>query len=258
MSEFAITVFQMRNDRGLRVPGLNISYLEEDTGIKWYMSCGGTRAYFVRVANPPLSQPLDAREQAPDSHFMVRRLSAALLLGGAGLFQATVSGRVLIENVQGNIVWHCTMEPFQQAENVEQVESWYTAIVHNTFLRRASEDVHTALCLPHEAFVYIYRGFEWIVKGFDLSWEDLAHSLDVPPSHLKKDLKKMANYETGVRHASESGMRMRANYENYATWVAGLVDAINIARGRIEPDFEKMSADEIAVAVGVAAPQPFP
>jgi hypothetical protein len=45
---------------------------------------------------------------------------------------------------------------------------------------------------------------------------------------------------------------MRANLENYSTWIAGLVDAINFARKRVEPEFVPMTAKEVAEALSVA------
>ena len=267
MSDWSISVFELENARGLPAPLLEIHYTEEETGIEWQITTSGTRAYLVRMNSRPSGDALDPENEAADSHFMIRRVLAALLLGGSGLFHAQARGRTLMQGVEGEIVWRCMLEPFQVRgelgltsleSNPPRVIDWYTAIIGNTFLRRAAEDAHTALSWPWEAFVYIYiyRGFEWITKGFGMSWDDLARELSVPRSQFK-ELKKMANYESGVRHASSSGTRMRANLENSATWVTGLFEAINVARSRIDSSFNRMSSEEIAAAVLKAATHPF-
>jgi hypothetical protein len=79
---FVISVFQLDNSRGYSLPAFNLGYLEKDTGTQWQMNCAGTRAYLVRYATP-LDRDMD--EQAAESHFMVRRITAALLMSGFGL-----------------------------------------------------------------------------------------------------------------------------------------------------------------------------
>lgn len=70
------------------------------------------------------------------------------------------------------------------------------------------------------------------VMGF--TWDDIAKD----PGGTKNDireLRKTANFETGVRHASKSGLKMRANVRNYGSYVAGLFDMINAARAKVAP-----------------------
>ncbi len=253
MTDFAITIFRLVNRRGFFAPPLNIEYLEDDTGALWVITCAGTRAYFVRY-NDQLDRKLT--EQTADSHFMARRLITSLLLGGAGLFQAEVSGRLMFEDIEGSPRWHSDLEPPQSQEYTLSAADWFTAITQHTPLRRAGDDAHAALSMPSEAFVFIYRGFEWLVKGVGLSWAELARRLQIPASEFKK-LKKLANYESGIRHASLSGVKMRPNLDNYGTWVAGLFEAINVARAELDSDFQPMTAGEIAQAIARAAPRPF-
>lgn len=78
---------------------------------------------------------------------------------------------------------------------------------------------------PHEALVFVYRGLEWLVEGMGFTWEGIAKELGGTKNDIR-ELKKTANVETGVRHASKSGMKLRASPENYGTWVAGLFDII--------------------------------
>ncbi len=101
--------------------------------------------------------------------------------------------------------------------------------------------------------MFIYRGFEWLRTALKLSWEDIASDVGVSVSEIK-ELGKMANYETGVRHASMSGEKLRADPFNYGTWVCGLIDGVNAARKRLEPDFERMDATTVAEAFKKAAP----
>jgi hypothetical protein len=95
---------------------------------------------------------------------------------------------------------------------------WITALCIHTPLRRAAEDAHTALLNPHGALVFVYRGFEWLVEGMGFSWEDIAKELGGTKNDIR-ELKKTANVETGVRHASKSGTKLRANPHNYGTRV---------------------------------------
>ena len=92
MMDFVVSVFRLLNRRGYALPAFNFGYKEKDTGAEWRLTCGGTRAYLARFATP-LHHDMD--EQAADSHFMMRRVTAALLMSGFGLFQAESAGRVL-------------------------------------------------------------------------------------------------------------------------------------------------------------------
>jgi hypothetical protein len=123
--------------------------------------------------------------------------------------------------------------------------------VTHRFIYRAAEDAVLALRVPTESFVFIYRGFEWIEDGLKISKKELAQGIGVPLKNLKQ-LGEIANVESGVRHATKTGVKMRANIENYSTWIAGLVDAINFARKRLESAFVPMTAREVAEAISVA------
>lgn len=143
-----------RQPRGYSLPSFNFGYIEKDTGTEWRLTCGGTRAYMVRHATP-LNRDMD--DQAADSHFMIRRVTAALLMSGFGLFQAESAGRVLFTDVWGDEVhWtpqfdHTHPELGRMAEEETAVlYGWIQAICVHTYLRRAAEDAHTALLNPHE------------------------------------------------------------------------------------------------------------
>lgn len=256
MTTFVINVFQLTNRRGYPAPYLEIHYDEKGSDIQWRMSCGGSRAYLVRLGD---SLDPDIDSQAAESHFMAHRMTTALLLGGAGLFEANAVGRLLFTGAYGDISWtaqHDLKDPHgtkTDQDLVAKVSDWYLAICRHTILRRAADDAHLALRNPHEAFVFVYRGMEWIKEGLGISWEQLAQDIGVPPAHLL-EMKQLANFETGVRHASRSGKKLRAHFDNYGTWVCALLDAINSARARLESGFSRMSPEHVANAVARAAP----
>jgi len=188
------------------------------------------------------------------------RIVAALLLSGAGLFDFELKGRLVFYGADP-INWESVIEvePFWPEEikrvhsvfSTEKFSGWLKAIVAHSFIYRAAEDAVLALRVPTESFVFIYRGFEWIEDGLKISKRELAEGIGVPFKNLKQ-LGEIANVDSGVRHATKTGVKMRANVENYSTWIAGLVDAINFARGRLEPSFVLMSAKEVAEALSVA------
>ena len=256
MADFVISVFNLRNARGYFVPLLNIEYVERGTGLSWVVSCGGTRGYAVRHGEK-LDDNLE--QQAADSHFMMRRVESALLLGAVGLFHAVAAGRLIFRNVHGELSWTTHLDwPDLIAEKVSIADpaatyDWFSALTNHTVLRRAADDAHLALSHPHEALIFVYRGFEWLVVGMGVSWEDLANDVGVSVNEIR-DLKKTANVETGVRHAAKSGIKMRASSDNYGSWVCGLFDAINAARARLESGFAKMTPEQVGHAVARAIP----
>ena len=138
-------------------------------------------------------------------------------------------------------------------KDTDVLYGWIQALCLHTYLRRAAEDGYNALLNPHEALVFVYRGMEWLVEGMGFTWEDIATELGVSKNDIR-DLKKTANFETGVRHASKSGMKLRANPENYGTWVAGLFDIINAARVRIEPSYVSVAGEKGAEMISRAIP----
>jgi hypothetical protein len=255
--DFVSSAFRLNNSRGYFVPAFNFSYQEEGTDIQWRCTCDGTRAYMIRFGTP-LSHDMD--EQAAESHFMVRRITASLLLSGFGLFIPEPTGRVLFTDVWGDAVNftaqldHPTPDLCAMEEGCKHaLYGWIGALSAHTMLRRAAEDAHTALTHPHDALVCVYRGLEWLVVGLGTTWENIGSAIGATTNEMR-ELKKMANVDLGVRHASKTGTKMRADPFNYGTWVIGLFDAINAVRERLEPGFTKMTMKETGEAVARAAP----
>lgn len=251
MADYAVTLFKLRNDRGLAAPRLHMVYVEKESGITWHIQSGGTRSCLVRVG-----EILDGTrdEEAADSHFMIRRVTSALVLGGSGLFAAEASGRLIFSGVEGKVTWNVDIDQIDPRGDstpqgvVDKVSDWWGALSTHTALRRSAQDAYLALSHPHEALVFVYRGLEWLKIALNMRWEELATPLGTTAKNIK-ELTRLANVETGVRHASRSGRKLRADIENDATWICALIDAINFARTRLEPEFIRMSADEVSSAV---------
>jgi hypothetical protein len=257
MTDFAISVFRLTNDRGYCAPHISIGYKESDTNAEWSVHCGGTRAYLIRYATP---LRLDPDDQAADSHFMVDRLLGAFILGGAGLFKAQAVGRLFFSADHGEAKWTSETDfpdpifaSHPDTAAVEAVRDWYGAICTHTVLRRAVQDAYLALCHPHEALFFAYRGMEWLVVGLKISWEDLAADMGVDMRALRA-FKKDANVEGGGRHPTRTGTKYRADLRNYSNWVTCLFDAINGARKRLEPTFIPKTPKELAAAFARAVP----
>lgn len=255
---FVCSIFELTSKSGYFLPRLNIRYDESDTASSWFINGGGTRLYINRVGQN-LEQSID--DQAADSHFMVDRVVSALLVSGAGLFWATAKGRLFVHVPCDTLRWTSPvdLEP-HYSERVRAVHgafsqdefgSWYRFICRNTPIRRALHDVAEAIKSPIEAFVYIYRGFEWLKDGLNLSWEDIASDVGVTTRQIK-EIGQIANDESGVRHASKSGVKQRASLETYGTWIAGLVHAIESARARIDKTYVSSDPKRIAEKLKVA------
>jgi hypothetical protein len=71
--------------------------------------------------------------------------------------------------------------------------------------------------------------------------------------------KKLSNVDYGVRHASRSGKKLRADLDNYGTWVCGLIDALNATRARLDSGYKVAEPTVVAEAVVRAIPfDPYP
>jgi hypothetical protein len=254
--DLVISVFELTNGRYLMVPKLDFKYVEKDTGVNWHISAGGSRGYALRFGSDLARMEGQSIEhQSADSVFMINRVQYALMLSGQGLFQSRAVGRVFLEGTQEKPNWFTQANlPSSPAPKADPpFYDWLKSLVEHTILRRAAADAHGALSNPQEAGFYVYRGLEWLVMGEKRSWEDLAPDLGMSKDQIR-EFKKIANVDHGVRHASRSGKKLRADAENCAISVCALFDAINATRARLEPGYKEPSADEIATAVGIAAP----
>jgi len=261
MIDLVVNVFRLTNGRFLMAPKVEFGYQEKGIDVNWHVAAGGTRAYLLRFGGG-LAQitPDSIGEQSADSHFMISRLQSALLLGGKGLFQAEAVGRVFLKEVQATPEWFTQLDlpTTLYDRDVDGVYDWLTALVQHPMLRRAAADAHMALSTPHEAAGFVYRGFEWLIVGEGRRWEDLSVDTGIPHSQMR-DFKKLANVDHGVRHASQSGKKLRADTLSYGSWVCALLEAIGATRSRLDPAYSKPDASSVAQAVVQAmAVNPFP
>ena len=264
-SRFVCSVFELTSTAGYFAPGFSIRYDERDTGNSCFITGGGTRLYICRVGNN-LEQ--SSGIQAADSHVMVDRVISALLISGAGLFSGSPKGRIFVETPVDTLRWdsQVDLEPFygervravHDAFDEDEFGSWFRFVCENTPIRRALHDAVQAIKNPVEAFFYIYRGFEWLKKGLGLSWDKIASDVGVTTKQIK-EVGRIANEESGVRHASKSGVKQRASLETYGTWIAGLIDAIESARHRVDKSYTASDSKRIATKLKVALPyDPYP
>lgn len=239
------------------VPKIEFQYLEKDTGAQWHVVTGGSRAYFCHFGTglAVKDDPSATDARAADSHFMISRLQSALVLGGKGLFQAEPAGRLFLGSLPELPEWVVQLDLTESSEgmDISAVYDWLNALVLHTMLRRAAADAHLALSHPHEAGTFVYRGFEWLIVGEGRSWDDLASDIGVSKSEVR-DFKKLANVDYGVRHASRSGQKLRADSQNYGTWICALIDAINATRARLEPGYTVADPTTVAQSVMLAMP----
>jgi hypothetical protein len=256
MVDLVVSIFRLKNARYKMVPKLSFRYTERETGSEWNISAGGSRAYTLRQGkNIAAEEPSSMDRQNADSNFMVNRVQYALLIAGYGLFDAHSVGRVFLESVHEETDWFTQLDlPTSKAEQANHTfYDWLKTLCENTILRRAAADAYAALLHQHEAGFYVYRGLEWLVISEGRSWEDLADDLGMSRSQVR-DFKKLVNVDYGVRHASRSGAKLRANAESAALWVCALIDAINARRSRIEPGYTAQTSEAVAEAVIAAFP----
>jgi len=242
-------------------PKVDFRYLEQETGVRWHITAGGSRAYLLRFGAGIAQTDSDSIDkQNADSHFMMSGVRSALLLGGKGLFQTTAVGRLFLRSVQDDPDWSTQLDFLTTQHDVadDRTYGWMGAFSNHVMLRRAAADAHSALSHPHEAGTFVYRGFEWLVVGEGRSWDGLAADIGVSTADVR-EFKKLVNVDYGVRHASKSGLKLRADLHNYGTWVASLIDAISATRSRLQPGYKPEPPEMIAQAVAAAVPvDPYP
>lgn len=255
MADLVVSVFRLTNARNLMAPKIEFHYLEKETGAQWHVVAGGSRAYLCRFGDllAAKDDPDGTAGQAADSHFMISRLQSALLLGGKGLFQAEPVGRLFFHSLPDLPEWVVQLDLTEEKVDTGAVHDWLNALSQHTMLRRAAADTHFALSNPHEAGAFVYRGFEWLIAGEGRSWDDLGPDIGLSKSDVR-DFKTLANVDYGVRHASRSGKKLRANLQNYASWVCALIDAINATRARLEPGYKIADPATVAQSVMLAMP----
>ena len=261
MPDVVTSIFCLENDWGLYIPKFDILYVEKDTGTKWLINCGGTRAYFIRIGSE--SGP-DFEDECADSHFMVNRVVTSLFLGGFGLFRAKAMGRILFKDIGSKKLRFTThldlrsIEEIGEEQKIEYLTNWYKFICVNDLFRRAADDAYSALLNPVESMFYIYRGMEWLLRAGNIGWRELAEDMGVTFNQIK-EFKRIANIELGQRHGIESARKMRTQIRECGMLVADFVYGICKVRKRVDNNYQVPTPGDVSKIVMKALPiVPYP
>lgn len=263
MPDVVVSIFKLKNDRGYFAPNFAPRYIERDTGQEWIITCGGSRAYFIRIGGELTK---DFNEQSADSHFMLKRVTTSMLLGGCGLFKAEATGRLIFQDIctqEFNIsthldLWNDTTQRSDEGKILNEINDWFGFICQNTLFRRAAEDAYAALVDPTETDFYLYRGMEWLLKAGNIGWRELADDIGVPFDEIK-EFKRQVNVELGQRHGVESGGKRRAMLLNYGPFIADFIYGFCNVRKRVDKNFNGYSTEEVYEIVNKAMPfVPYP
>ena len=166
--------------------------LPRETGFHWFKDFGGTRLYLVRTGEELSKRQSD---KVDDSHFMARRITSALLMGGAGHFVAEASGRLHFTGIEPGTRWGQDIDRLDPLGDTipegvaDRVRDWYQCLCTHTVLRRATDDAHLALEHPTEAVLFVYRGLEWIKRGLAINFA--RDNLD--PDYSAMDVKSLVH-----------------------------------------------------------------
>ena len=257
MSYLVVSLFNIKNGYGYLIPKIKINYIEKDTGCEWVINCGGTRGYFFRTGEQ-IGE--DLTEQAVDSHFMVNRITTSLFLGGCGLFKAEAQGRIVFKNIETDRLKfssHLNLANVTDQNDdknmIHEIGDWYKFICQNIFFRRAADDAYHSLLNPIEADFYIYRGMEWLLRGCNIGWRELADDIGITFEEMKK-FKKQVNVEFGQRHGIGTGKKKRAILKNCTSLVADFLFGFCNARKRIDKSFLGYTPEKTARIVERSIP----
>ena len=261
MPDIVLSIFRLENDRGYFVPEFDIHYVEKETGIQWFINCGGTRAYFVRIGSGLGS---DFEAECADSHFMANRVVTALFLGGLGLFRHKAMGRMLFEDIESEqLKFHSHLDlreihKKEKKQEIEKLTDWYKFICLNNLFRRAADDAYSALLYPVESSFYVYRGMEWLPKAGNIGWRELAEDIGVSFKEIK-EFKRTVNVELGQRHGIDSARKLRAQTRQYGMLVSDFVYGMCRVRKRVDKNYKVPSPKDVSKIVMQALPiVPYP
>lgn len=261
MTDVVASVFNMINDWGFFLPKFDIHYVEKATDIQWFINCGGTRAYLIRVGE---KLGTNFEDECADSHFMVNRVVTSLLMGGLGLFKANSVGRIQFNNIGSNELNFSThldlrdLEEKKVSQEIESLTDWYKFICLNDLFRRAADDAYYALINPVEAIFYMYRGMEWLLKAGNIGWRELADDIGVTFKQIK-EFKRMANVELGQRHGIESARKMRGQFHESGMLVADFVYGLCKVRKRVDSSYIVPTPKDVSKIIIKALPVvPYP
>ena len=227
-------------DQPKTAPRLLFDYLESDTGNYWRIWLAVDRVYLYRMGQELISRDEEMRNMEAD--LMVRRLECALLLAQSGIFRFKCTSRWRFNDIEfkDTSIVSCDITGTANTKVTKKIVDWFYAFSRFTFIRRAAEDAYLASIMKPEAIFFVYRGFEWLKKALNVSWDNLGQAVDVPQDNIKH-LKKIANNpDEAARHASDTGYKVHFGEEVLPTWVYGLLHGIVHARRQLDPEFSAL------------------
>ena len=233
--DIAVTVYRHRHNH-VSVPYVDIGMHEADTGNDWVVRSAVDTAYFLRYGE---LLKYEQGGQLFEADLMKRRLECSLLVGNRQFFEFELEGHTLITKLLSRpFEAQFSLGCVDELEKGDSVGDWFGAFSQHTWLRRAAEDIYTAVKIPAEETLFIFRAFEWLQKGLEVGWADLGSRVDIPQVNLKR-LKKEANsWDAAARHAVVSGNKQRLG-ESAPSWVNGTLHAIVHARAAVDPAYKE-------------------
>ncbi len=238
--EISLKIYRHRHHH-VTIPNVQIQMHERDTGNDWLIRGSIDIAYFLRfgelIKNPHGGESFEA-------DLMCRRLECSLLVGARQFVQFEPEGGAFLSKLE--------FAPFEASfllgnlpdlQEGSSVADWFAAFSQHNWLRRAAEDLHTAMKLPSEDMLFMFRAFEWLQKGLECGWSDLGAKVDVPQVNLTR-LKKDANsWDTAARHAVPSGHKLHFGEDAMPTWIQGALHAIVHARAAVDTGYAQWLKD---------------
>ena len=176
-----------------------------------------------------------------EADLMRGRLETSLLIGNDQFVEFQFEGRVLLTDLGTAGPFGATfgLGDTDESDEGTAVVEWFGALTKHTWLRRAAEDVYMALKVPSENPLFLFRAFEWLQKGLDVSWGDLGATVDIHQTNLKR-LKKEANSQvSAARHAVPSGRKLHFEDKVAGSWAHGALHAIAYARTVVDSDYKR-------------------
>ena len=232
--DISVNTYRHRHHH-ITVPHVDLGMHEKDTGSDWVIRSSVDLAYVIRYGE--LSK-YDHGGEMFEADLMKRRLECSFLVGNQQFVEFEREGHILITELPST--------PFGVAFGLAEVEDskagtevarWFGAFTQHVWLSRAAEDIHTALKLPAEDVLFVFRAFEWLQKGLDVSWANLGERIDVPQHNLTSLKKRANNWDTAVRHAVTSGRKTR--FGDDRSWVHGALHAIVHSFAYVDPEYKE-------------------
>ena len=214
--EISLSIFRHRHHH-VTIPNVEILYHEANTGNDWVIRAGVDTAYLLRWGE---LLKYDHGGEKFEAELVKRRLECSLLVGHSQYVEFQPEGFVLLTELDnGDFQATFALGSLDESESGKSTADWFSSLTAHTWLRRAVEDIHTAIKLEQENVVFLFRAFEWLQKGLNVPWKDLGPCVDVPQVNLKRLKKEANNWNAGARHAVDSGKKIRFGEKELGSWI---------------------------------------